>query len=236
MDRCIGNRIRQLRYPQDTFSDCFHKSGMLAEFMRRTTNGAYDSNGFVELLFDDSHRFRQITIIGNYYGTIVLIKPRIIQQMNGKIDVGTLFFRFYDPGKLERVGIGNRCADLVAEKVPVVNAYLGDICLQRSNVGLLADGLVWIQTTAYQGGIVFNGRDVVSRSQEMRYHGLQIEPFVRRTFHGPVIKVEAIDIDVCAARCHKKSRGRFRSPAPRVETTGEVVIIGKISLMNKGDS
>src|SRR3990172_444201 len=139
--------------------------------------------------------------------------------MNGQINIRTLLLRFYDPGKPERVGISDRSVDFMAEEISIIDANLRDICLKRPDIGFLTDRLMRIKTAADNGGKIFNGSNVVLRSKKMGNHGLKIKPLVRCASYGAVIKVKSIYIDICAIWLHKKSRGHFRSPAPRVETS-----------------
>ena len=113
----------------------------------------------------------------------------------------------------------------MCKKVTVVHDQLRNRCTQSAEIGLLPDWLARIAFAGYRGGVVLDGDDMMLGPQQLLADFLQVQPFVRRTADGPVVEIETVDVDCGSHQWPAQiNRGLRRAPAPRVETTGEVVL------------
>jgi len=82
------------------------------------------------------HGLGHIAIVRNDHGTIIVIQSRIIEQVNGQINVRAFFYRLDNLNRIRwRVGVGH--ANIMLKKMAVMNRYFGDIRFQSANIGLL---------------------------------------------------------------------------------------------------
>lgn len=107
---------------------------MLEKFFRGIIHGTDDPDFFLELVFDDLQCLGQIAVIGYDDSAIIEIEPGVIQQMHGKVDIGTFFFRFYDPGEPQRIGRGDGRINLMTQEMPIIDAKFRYMRLQRPDV------------------------------------------------------------------------------------------------------
>ena len=85
-----------------------------------------------------AHRFGNITVIADDDGTIVSVKPAVVQQMYCQIDIGAFLFR---PEHFRRTLVSYRLhkwsLNPVPEKVPEVYLYLGTMPPKGSQINVL---------------------------------------------------------------------------------------------------
>ena len=80
--------------------------------------------------------------------------------------------------------------------MPVINGNFGNVFLQRSQIGFLADRLVRVEPSGHTGRKIFNGKDLVCGIEKLREKCFDIEPLVRGIPDSAVIKIESVDVNV----------------------------------------
>ena len=155
---------------------------------------------------DKSHSFCKIAVVGNHHGAIVMVKPGVVQQMDSEVDIRSLFLCFDDsligsPG----YGPSQRGFHLMTEKMSIVNLDVGSVRPKSPKVGLLPEGLVGVlRRRRNQGSEILYADNLMGRFEDFREENPEIKPFMRRASHGPVVKVESINIDGCSHQFSKK--------------------------------
>ena len=94
--------------------------------------------------------------------------------MNGEVDVRSLFFGVQDFDRtVSRLRVCEWCTDSVGEEVAEVDGEGGDVCVERSKVGVLTLGFGRIGWDAgNSGGEAFDGGDVVGGSEDLGEEGM----------------------------------------------------------------
>ena len=150
------------------------------------------------MLFHKTHALCDIAVIRNYYRTVIDIQPRIVQEMNGKIDIRSLLFCPYDIHQPSPVaGVRKQRLNLMRQKMPEISFDLRAMMPQCAQIGILAPWLGWvIRARRNARREVFDFADIMVGLQYVTKQTGEIEPFERRLLQRAVVEVESIDVDI----------------------------------------
>ena len=184
-----------------------------------------DPDFLAEAQADQLHGPEKIRVIRDQHRHVNPVLVRITYEMRRKIDVGAFLLGLDDPNEARAPGqrVREWHRHFVAEVVPEVNFDLGQ-CGQSAKVQLLARLLPGtIGTLADMRGEVLDALHVVFREQQLT-HRFEVQPAIRRALEAAVIKVERININVCAQRTYglEKQKPPRGGLAPCAEATGGI--------------
>src|SRR5437879_5483010 len=101
--------------------------------------------------------------------------------------------------------------------MPVDDGYFGQ-CSQSAEVCLLACGLHWIMGSGTDTRCeVLDAVYGVLREHYLA-ESFNVEPLIRRTLEASIVKIESVNINVCAHDSYRISRSRLRAashPVPK---------------------
>ena len=97
-----------------------------------------------------------------------------------------------------KIGRLDQSRPFIADKeIAVMDCYLRQ-GRDRPQIGMLPLQCCRIHTTRDMGRVIVDGLDLAAGRQCGLAHRGDVEPLVRRALEGPVVKVEAVDVDNCS--------------------------------------
>lgn len=174
------------------------------------------TDGLAAMFLDEPHGFREVAVVGNNDGAVVSVKPSVVQQMHGEIDVGTLLLGLDDLYEsLPFCWFGERRANTVSKEMAKMDFELGNMVPQGPEIDILSLGLRGIVGRGcYPRREVLDALDPVMALQDSPEESHQVEPFSRSSLQRTIVKIEPIDVDVGSHSSSSKSKGLRRGPAP----------------------
>src|SRR5271169_3591554 len=183
-----------------------------------------DADLLAEHLAHDFDGLEQVGIIRDDHRQIEPTHMRVVQEVRGKVHVRALFLGLDDANVLLPMARNGwkRHRDFVRKEVSQVNRKPGQGA-KRPKVKLLPDRLIRVARSGRnQGGEVFDFSDRVSGQQELAERP-RVNPFVRSFTKGSIVKVEAVNVNICSYSGLRKCRSRPKAASrPAAEATGGI--------------
>ena len=165
-----------------------------------------------KVLAHNFDRLQKVRIVRDNDRHVKPVHMGIMQQMCGKVYVRPFFLGLDDPRIFLRLSRRHdqRHGDLVRQEVTKMNGDLGERA-QRPQIKLLPDGLVQVtRAGGYQSREILDLCYGVFRQQKLA-KCFRIQPAIRGIAKRPIVKIEAIYVDVCV----QKSLLKMQKPPAR---------------------
>ena len=171
---------------------------------------------------------RQVGVIRDNYGDVVIAFEAIHQEVRGQVDVRPLLVgaNHLDGLRAFRRGMGQVHHLGMGKEAAKVNRQVWD-CAECAQIDVLAPRLPRVGGRRSDAGREVSYSLYVVVGKDLPAQGGEVEPPVGRVLDTAVVEVEAVDVDVGGHAVSVKKAGAVSSTAPRPapEGPGEVSYI-----------